>query len=64
MITNDQRIDLVSGLVASMLKGGEIFEDQMLQLRDDLMNAADEDLQEARDSRGSGFLGDSQAVGF
>ena len=65
-LTEEQRIDVVASLVAAMVKQGHIFEDQMLQARDDLMVASDEELLEAceelapdalpaRDSRASGF---------
>lgn len=61
MMTTDERIDVVAGLVAVMVKSGDIFEDQMLELRNDLMAATDDELVEAcleysfGDSRGSGF---------
>jgi len=45
-INNEQRIDIVATIVAAMLKRGEIFEDQMLQLRDELFAASEEQLQE------------------
>lgn len=51
-LTNDQRTQLVAALVAAMVKRGEIFEDQMLQARDDLMAASDEDLREAAEELG------------
>jgi hypothetical protein len=60
-MTHDERIDAVAGLVAVMVKRGDIFEDQMLELRDDLMTATDDELVEAcleysfGDLRGSGF---------
>lgn len=61
MMTTDERIDVVAGLVAVMLKCGDIFEHQMLELRDDLMAATDDELVEAcleysfGDLRGVGF---------
>jgi len=45
-MTHDERIQLVASLVAAMLKRGDIFEDQMLQARDDLMAADDYELLE------------------
>lgn len=60
-MTHDERIDAVATLVAAMVKSGDIFEDQMLELRDDLMAATDDELVEAclefsfGDSWGSGF---------
>ena len=51
-LTNDQRTQLVAALVAAMVKRGDIFEDQMLQARDDLMAASDEDLREAAEELG------------
>ena len=53
-MTEDQRIDLVATIVAAMVKRGEIFEDQMLELRDELMAASDEDLLEAAEELGLG----------
>jgi hypothetical protein len=41
-LTEDQRINIVAALV----KRRHIVEDQMLQARDDLMEASDEDLHE------------------
>jgi polyhydroxyalkanoate synthesis regulator phasin len=46
-MTYDERIDAVATLVAAMVKSGDIFEDQMLELRDDLMTATDDELVEA-----------------
>lgn len=60
-MTHDERIDAVATLVAAMVKSGDIFEDQMLELRDDLMAATDDELVEAclefsfGDSRPAGF---------
>lgn len=51
-LTTDQRVRIVAALVAAMVKRGEIFEDQMLQARDDLMAASDEDLLEAAEELG------------
>jgi hypothetical protein len=51
-LTEEQRIDLVAALVAAMVKRGHIFEDQMLQTRDDLMAADAEDLLEACEELG------------
>lgn len=51
-LTEDQRIDLVAGLVAAMVKRGHIFEDQMLQAREDLMAATDEELLETCEELG------------
>jgi hypothetical protein len=45
-LTEDQRIHVVAALVAAMVKQGHIFEDQMLQARDELMAATDEELRE------------------
>lgn len=55
-LTEDQRIHLVAALVAAMVKRGEIFEDQMIEARDDLMASSDEELIEAAEELG---LGDS-----
>lgn len=60
-MTHDERIQLVASLVAAMLKRGDIFEDQMLQARDDLMAADDHELLEAIDEMG---LGDLRPAGF
>jgi len=46
-MNEDQRIQIVAALVAAMVKRGEIFEDQMLQARDELMAASDEELLKA-----------------
>lgn len=51
-LTTDQRTRIVAAIVAAMVKRGEIFEDQMLQARDDLMAASDEDLLEAAEELG------------
>ena len=51
-LTEEQRIDLVAGLVAAMVKQGHIFEDQMLQAREDLMAATDEELLETCEELG------------
>lgn len=45
-LAEDQRIDIVAALVAALVKRRHIVEDQMLQARDDLMAASDEDLHE------------------
>jgi len=60
-MTHDERIDAVATLVAVMVKSGDIFEDQMIELRNDLMTATDDELVEAcleysfGDLRGVGF---------
>lgn len=46
-MTTDQRTEIVAALVAAMVKRGEIFEDQMLEARNELMAASDEELLEA-----------------
>jgi hypothetical protein len=51
-LTNDQRIDIVAALVAAMVKRGHIFEDQMLQARDEFMAADDEELRDACEELG------------
>jgi phage terminase large subunit-like protein len=51
-LTEEQRIDVVAALVAAMVKQGHIFEDQMLQARDDLMAADDEELRETCEELG------------
>lgn len=45
-MNEEQRIQIVAALVAAMVKRGDIFEDQMLQARDELMTASDEELLE------------------
>jgi hypothetical protein len=45
-MTHDERIQIVAAVVAAMVKRGDIFEDQMLQARDDLMAADDLELLE------------------
>ncbi len=45
-MTHDERIQVVAAIVAAMVKRGDIFEDQMLQARDDLMAADDLELLE------------------
>jgi hypothetical protein len=45
-MNEEQRIQIVAALVAAMVKRGDIFEDQMLQARDELMAASDEELLE------------------
>ena len=43
-MNEEQRIQIVAALVAALVKRGEIFEDQMLQARDELMAVSDEEL--------------------
>jgi hypothetical protein len=45
-MTHDERIQIVAAVVAAMVKRGDIFEDQMLQARDDLMATDDLELLE------------------
>ncbi len=51
-LTEDQRMQIVAALVAAMVKRGEIFEDQMLEARNDLMAASDDELREACEEMG------------
>lgn len=60
-LTEEQRIDLVAGIVAAMVKRGDIFEDQMIEARDDLMAATDEELLEVSEELG---LRDLRPAGF
>lgn len=63
-MTTEQRTELVAALVAAMVKRGEIFEDQMLQLRDELMASSDEELLEAAEELGVEKFRDSRGVGL
>lgn len=63
-LTEDQRIDLVAAMVAAMVKRGEIFEDQMVQARDELMASSDEELFEAAEELGVKKIRDSRGVGL
>lgn len=55
-MTEEQRIHLVAAIVAAIVKRGEIFEDQMLQARDEFMAASNQCLADV--------AGDLQVVGF
>ncbi len=63
-LTEDQRIDLIAAMVAAMVKRGDVFEDQMIETRNDLMAASDEDLLEAAEELGIEMPGDSRPAGF
>jgi polyhydroxyalkanoate synthesis regulator phasin len=63
-MTTEQRTEIVAALVAAMVKRGEIFEDQMLQLRDELMASSDEELLEAAEELGVEKFRDSRGVGL
>jgi hypothetical protein len=64
-VNEEQRIQIVAALVAAMVKRGEIFEDQMLQARDELMAASDQGLIDAcEDLCPEELPGDLRRVGF
>lgn len=63
-LTEDQRIDLIAAMVAAMVKRGDVFEDQMIETRNDLMQASDEDLLEAAEELGIEMPGDLRPAGF
>lgn len=60
-MNQDQRIQIVAALVASLVKRGEIFEDQMLRAREDLIVASNEELLETCEEL---CPGDLRGVGF
>lgn len=63
-LTEDQRLEIVAALVAAMVKRGEIFEDQMIEARNELIASSDEDLLEAAEALGVEKFRDSRGVGL
>lgn len=63
-LTEDQRLEIVAALVAAMVKRGEIFEDQMIEARNELTASSDEDLLEAAEDLGVEKFRDSRGVGL
>lgn len=63
-LTEDQRANIIATIVARMVKRGDIFENQMIDLRNELAAADDEHLLEMCEELGIENPGDSTGAGL